>query len=210
LTKTGEACFFLLIAGLLGIQAYICCDGFILYYKWRILMIPSEEALQLAEKDASLKTQSQMRLEMIRELMQPNIYKMNIIFVYLQFQATVRLTVYCVVRFSNNMTMTEWVPIGDVFFIVIYVTEIWITLGLFLFLCSEHKKSGEDDSDMVFERTDDIEGTIAVADSLVHTQTMAEFIKIVEKQHEARRSIIMQNIKSSESEDSNVTHSEEE
>ena len=173
-------------------------------------MIPSEEALQLAEKDASLKTQSQMRLEMIRELMQPNIYKMNIIFVYLQFQATVRLTVYCVVRFSNNMTMTEWVPIGDVFFIVIYVTEIWITLGLFLFLCSEHKKSGEDDSDMVFERTDDIEGTIAVADSLVHTQTMAEFIKIVEKQHEARRSIIMQNIKSSESEDSNVTHSEEE
>lgn len=44
--------------GLLSIQIYIFVDGFIDYFKWRTLMIPTEEALRDAEKDASLKTQA--------------------------------------------------------------------------------------------------------------------------------------------------------
>ena len=79
--------------------------------------------------------------------MKPNTYKMNIIFVYLQLQATVRFCVYFYVRFRTEQAFTEWVEIGDTAFYTIYMTEIWITVGLFLFLFYENQETSEPERD---------------------------------------------------------------
>jgi len=109
-------------------------DGFMLYYKWRQLMIPSEKAIELSLKDSSLKTEAQMRLEAIRARFSPEINKMNIIFVYLQFSAVIRFLAYSWIRFSSQQAFTDWVQIKDEYFLITYLTELWITSGLFAFL----------------------------------------------------------------------------
>ena len=61
-------------------------------------------------------------------------YKMHIIFVYLQTQAVIRFVCYSWIRFSSQTAFTDWVPISDQYFFIIYLTELWITSGLFTFL----------------------------------------------------------------------------
>jgi hypothetical protein len=67
-----------------SIQFYVMIEGFVLYHKWRELVIPSKDAIELSQKDDSFKTSAQKRLEAIRMLFSTEIYKMHIIFVYLQ------------------------------------------------------------------------------------------------------------------------------
>ena len=83
--KLGVVIFFMMFLALYSIQIYVMIDGFMLYYKWRQLMIPSKKAIELSLKDSSFKTEAQMRLEAIRARFSTEINKMNIIFVYLQF-----------------------------------------------------------------------------------------------------------------------------
>lgn len=71
---------------------------------------------------------------MIRELFQPEVYKMHIIFCYLQVAAAVRFGVYCWVRFQSVEAFTSWIAIADVYFYITYFTELWICFGLFAFL----------------------------------------------------------------------------
>jgi hypothetical protein len=59
---------------------------------------------------------------------------MHIIFGYLQVAAGVRFAVYCCVRFQSIEAFTDWIAIDDVYFYLIYATELWITIGLFAFL----------------------------------------------------------------------------
>jgi hypothetical protein len=75
----------MMFLALYSIQIYVMIDGFMLYNKWRQLMIPSKEAILHSLKDNSFKNEAQMRLEAIRARFSPEINKMNIIFVYLQF-----------------------------------------------------------------------------------------------------------------------------
>ena len=42
--------------GLYSIQFYVMIDGFVLYYKWRQLVIPSKAAIELSLRDDSFKT----------------------------------------------------------------------------------------------------------------------------------------------------------
>lgn len=109
-------------------------DGFYTYFKWRTLVIPSKAAVELSLRDDSLKTSAQKRLEAIRALFSTEIYKMNIIFVYLQTQAVIRFVCYSWIRFSSQQAFTDWIPIKDEYFFIIYLTELWITIGLFAFL----------------------------------------------------------------------------
>ena len=46
----------LVVLALFSIQTYVMIDGFVLYYKWRQLIIPSEEAIKVAEMDDSAKS----------------------------------------------------------------------------------------------------------------------------------------------------------
>jgi len=130
----GTIIFFVMFMALFSVQTYVMIDGFILYFKWRQLVIPSSEALKVAQMDDSFKTGGQKRLELIRSLFQPEVHKMHIIFAYLQVAAVVRIAVYCWVRFRSQKAFTEWIPIADGYFYVIYLTEVWITVGMFAFL----------------------------------------------------------------------------
>jgi hypothetical protein len=132
--KLGVVIFFMMFLALYSIQIYVMIDGFMLYYKWRQLMIPSKKAIELSLKDSSFKTEAQMRLEAIRARFSPEINKMNIIFVYLQFSAVIRFVAYSWIRFSSQQAFTDWVQIKDEYFLITYMTELWITIGLFAFL----------------------------------------------------------------------------
>lgn len=47
---------------------------------------------------------------------------------------------YSWIRFSSQKAFTDWVPISDGYFFIIYVTELWITSGLFTFLFLQTRK----------------------------------------------------------------------
>lgn len=137
LYKTGQVSFFSFFIILLGIQIYVFIDGFVVFAKWRKLIIPSEDARKKAEQDDSEKNEAQLRLETIRALMKENTFKMNIIFLYLEVQASVRLAIYFYVRFRTLKAFIDWIYISDKLFFAVYFTEIWITFGLFIFLFFE-------------------------------------------------------------------------
>lgn len=65
---------------------------------------------------------------------------MHVIFTYLQVAAVVRFGVYCWIRFSSQEAFTDWIPISDVYFYIIYCTELWITIGMFAFLFDQAAK----------------------------------------------------------------------
>lgn len=69
--------------------------------------------------------------------MKENTFKMNIIFLYLEVQASVRLAIYFYVRFRTLQAFIDWIYISDKLYFAIYFTEIWITFGLFIFLFFE-------------------------------------------------------------------------
>jgi hypothetical protein len=52
----GTIIFFVMFMALFSVQTYVMIDGFILYFKWRQLVIPSREALKVAQTDDSFKT----------------------------------------------------------------------------------------------------------------------------------------------------------
>lgn len=52
----GTIIFFVMFMALFSVQTYVMIDGFILYFKWRQLVIPSSEALKVAQTDDSFKT----------------------------------------------------------------------------------------------------------------------------------------------------------
>ena len=43
--KLGVVIFFMMFLALYSIQIYVMIDGFVLYYKWRQLMIPSKKKI---------------------------------------------------------------------------------------------------------------------------------------------------------------------
>jgi hypothetical protein len=45
--NVGTVLFFLMFIALFSIQTYVMIDGFVLYYKWRQLIIPTAEALSI-------------------------------------------------------------------------------------------------------------------------------------------------------------------
>lgn len=144
----GQVSFFSFFIILLGIQIYVFIDGFVVFAKWRKLIIPSESARKIAEQDDCEKKEAQLRLEMIRTLMQENTWKMNIIFVYLQIQALVRFGIYCYVRFRTLQAFIDWIYISDKLYFAIYFTEIWITFGLFIFLFFERQSASREQAEL--------------------------------------------------------------
>lgn len=122
--------------------------------------------------------------------MKPNTYKMNIIFVYLQLQATVRFCVYFYVRFRTEQAFTEWVEIGDTAFYTIYITEIWITCGLFLFLFYENREKSEPErEELSFDEEDRNRGqTVFVDDSVVNLKNDNIKSQLIHQEDDGRSS----------------------
>lgn len=134
----GNILFFLCFLAMFSVQTYVLIDGFVTYFKWRKLIIPSDEALTISDRDDSFKSEPQLRLEQIRQLLQPKTKEMNFIFAYLAVAGIVRFAVYCMIRFKNQNAFVNWEPIPEPYFVIIYLTELWISIGLFIFLFNQN------------------------------------------------------------------------
>jgi hypothetical protein len=133
--KLGQVIYFVFFILLFVIQLGVFIDGFVIYYHWRRLIVTTDPNSTGAQAESSTNiAESQIRLESIRILFKPQISKMNAIFVYLQGAATIRLVVYIVLRFQSQTAFTDWIAIDVKYFLIIYASELWITVGLFIFV----------------------------------------------------------------------------